>query len=918
VALIKLGGSSRNRIVLLTVGMVTLAGLFVSTASYVHTRSLANSYNSAMQKELQQKGLAYGQTAQSLYSSFAQASPQGFQIILSQAASDPASLISQFTANERGQFQNKPLAYEAWLPDASAPGGYKLLLRQDLQGGRAPESSSDVPALVVQTADTLEPATHVDAQNEQLHYTFLITLGSGQSLIVVATLDASEEFAFIAAQRQRAIRDAIIFAASSVAFVSLVGAGLSMLVSRNLTNRKRAEEALRDSELRYRTLANMSPVGIFRNDRDGNNLYGNKRAEEILGAPPSAMSASAWATSLHPDDRDRVLAEWEDARTRGRDFRSEYRFVRPDRTAVWLLGAAAIERNIKGEIIGYVGTITDISEQKRLQERLREQARRDRLTGALNHGAIVDELQWLLSSAKDAHCAVAMVDIDNMKAMNDTYGHQMGDQTLQKIAQVLQQDGAIVGRYGGDEFIAILPGADREAAERYRQQVLRTLAEQRLDDPDTQAHVPLSATIGMSIYPDEAETIVDLIKLADSAMYGQRRDRPISPGARPRRSPADDRAAQMVGEIVPLLTSPGEIDAKLHFVTQRLLISMGYDAVTAVMFAPPSGGTARSATVARVDEQLIRRWDEEQTKGGEPTELRLLLEKLQRPFIIDDLAADERLAPDQRELLRRAQLHSGVVVPMVWQGQTLGALAVGSRQQGAFAPADARLLNTVCAQVTAIVRMSLLLDELQHASARLTESQEETVILLAAAAEAHDHTTGQHLHRVQELVRALALELGYSEAEAKEIGLAAVLHDIGKLFVPEAVLASSRPLTAEGWTLMKRHTTHGQEFLNGHHGFSLAATIARHHHERWDGSGYPDGLVVDQIPEAATIVSVADAFDAMTSQRRYRKRLSLADAVKEIVTCSGSQFSPRVVEALLRLHKRGELRVPRRPAARAA
>ncbi len=917
-ALIKIGGSSRNRIVLLTVSMVALAGLLVSVASYVRTQSLADSYNRAMEKELQQKGLAYGQTAQSLYSSFAVASPEGFQVLLSQAANDPSGLISNFSADVRGQFQNDPLGYEAWLPDPSAPGGYTLLLRRDLPGGRGvPEDDASIATLVTQTGAIGEPGTRVDKQEKNLHYSFLISLNETK-LVVVATLDVSEEFAFIDAQQDHALREAIIFSASSVAFVALVGGGLSFMVSRTLTNRKRAEEALRDSELRYRTLANLSPVGIFRNDREGRNVYGNRRTEEILGAPSSTMSGAGWATSLHPDDRDRVLSELEEARRRGRDFQSEYRFVRPDGTAVWVLGQVTSEQNSRGEIIGYVGTITDISEQKHLQEDLREQARRDRLTGVLNHGAIVEELQDLLAAAKDTHCAVAMIDVDGMKAMNDTFGHQMGDLTLQKLAEVLHQDGAIVGRYGGDEFIVVLPGAAREDAERYRQHVIGTLAETRLDDPDTQAHVPLSATIGIAIYPEEAETIVDLIKLADSAMYGQRRERPIRSGARTRRSPADDRAAQIVGEIVPLLTSPGEIDTKLHFVVQRLLVSMGYDAVTAVMFSPQPGGPARSATVARVEKDIILDWDEEQTREGEPSPLRALLEQVKRPFIIDDIAQDERLSPSQRELLQKAQLRSGLVVPMIWQGQTLGALAVGSKQQRAYAPADARLLNTVCAQVTAIVRMSSLVEELQQASAQLTEGHEETVILLAAAAEAHDGATGQHLHRMQSLVQALALELGHSEAEAKEIGLAAVLHDIGKLFVPETVLTSSRPLGEEDWALMKRHTTLGQQFLSGHHGFALATTIARHHHERWDGAGYPDGLAGEQIPEAATVVSVADAFDAMTSHRRYRQRLSVVDAVAEIVACSSTQFSDRVVEALLRLHKRGELRAARRHVARAA
>lgn len=917
-ALIKIGGSSSNRVVLLTVSMVALAGLVISAASYVRTRSLASRYDGAMETELQQKGLAYGQTTQALLRLISTASPDGFRAIFRQAIDDPVSVLTTFNSDTPGQFQNAPLGFEAWVPDPASPDGLSLVFQRDVPGARPAVSNSHVLPLVSQTAASGEPATLVNKQEKDLHYSFLIRVTDQSNLIVIVRLDASQEFRFIASQQDRAVRDAILFSTASVLFVALVGGLLSFFLSRTLTNRKRAEEALRDSELRYRTLANISPVGIFRNDREGNNVYGNRRTEEILGAPSSTLSGSGWATSLHPDDRDRVLTEWDEARARGRDFHSEYRYVRPNGTTVWVLGQITSERNSRGEIIAYVGTITDISEQKHLQESLREQARRDRLTGVLNHGAIVEELHGLLAAAKDKHCAVAMIDIDGMKAMNDTYGHQMGDLTLQKIAEVLHQDGAVVGRYGGDEFIVVLPGASREDAERYRQHVIATLAETRLDDPDTQAHVPVSATIGIAIYPEEAETIVDLIKLADSAMYGQRRERPIRSAARARRSPADDRAAQMVGEIVPLLTSPGEIDAKLRFVAQRLLVSMGYDAVTAVMFSPRPGGPARSATVARVEEDIVRNWDKEQTREGEPSALRSLLEKVQRPFIIDDLAQDERLSPSQRELLQKAQLRSGLVVPLVWQGQTLGALAVGSKQQGAYAPADARLLNTVCAQVTAIVRMSSLVEELQQASAQLTEGHEETVILLAAAAEAHDGTTGQHLHRMQKLVQALALELGQSEAEAKEIGLAAVLHDIGKLFVPENVLTSSRPLGGEDWALMKRHTTLGEQFLSGHHGFALATTIARHHHERWDGTGYPDGLASEQIPEAATIVSVADAFDTMTSHRRYRQRLSVVDAVAEIVACSGTQFSDRVVEALLRLHKRGELRAARRHVARAA
>ena len=152
-----------------------------------------------------------------------------------------------------------------------------------------------------------------------------------------------------------------------------------------------------------------------------------------------------------------------------------------------------------------------------------------------------------------------------------------------------------------------------------------------------------------------------------------------------------------------------------------------------------------------------------------------------------------------------------------------------------------------------------------------------------------------------------ARELGYSSEDARELALAAVLHDIGKIRVPDSILSSSGRLSNEEWALMKHHTTWGEELLAGHPGFELAATIARSHHERWDGAGYPDRLSEDAIAEAATVVAVADSLDAITGDRSYRAARSVDRAVQEIVACSAGQFNPKVVAALVRLYERNAL-----------
>jgi HD-GYP domain-containing protein (c-di-GMP phosphodiesterase class II) len=244
---------------------------------------------------------------------------------------------------------------------------------------------------------------------------------------------------------------------------------------------------------------------------------------------------------------------------------------------------------------------------------------------------------------------------------------------------------------------------------------------------------------------------------------------------------------------------------------------------------------------------------------------------------------------------------------MIWHDRLVGILSVASKQEAAFTSWDAHFLTAIAGQVTAIVYMTTLVDELKAASESLAQAHGETVMMLAAAAEAHDDTTGRHLRRVRAITEALSLELGYSEEQAYELGLASVLHDIGKIRVPDTVLTSPGKLADDEWAVMKQHTLWGAEFLSGRPGFDLARVIARSHHERWDGMGYPDGLAGEEISEAALIIAVSDSFDAITSDRPYRAGRPAADAVEEIVSCSGQQFSPPVVAGLVRLFKRQAL-----------
>ncbi len=549
---------------------------------------------------------------------------------------------------------------------------------------------------------------------------------------------------------------------------------------------------------------------------------------------------------------------------------------------------------------------------------LREQARRDSLTRVLNHAAIVAELRAVVERGdREGPHAVVMVDVDGLKAVNDTYGHQVGDAVLVAVSTALTAGGGTVGRYGGDEFVVVLEGADRVAAEQYREGALERLADATLTDPETDSSVPVVASIGLAVCPDDARSLEQLIQASDAAMYSQKRERRAGiSGLGADRPLGTDPAAELVGQLVPLLTEQEGVNAKLKLVSQRLSSVAGYDGVNIVMFSStPTEPLAKDA-FARAPEELVQAWNgakrDEATDETHP--IRVLIERTKRPVILDDLWNDERLWESQRAILRAADLKTALVAPLIWEDATIGMIAVASRRERAFSADDAQFLATVATYVTAIIRMATLFELLQKASGDLAEAREQTVLLLAASAEAHDPATGRHLRNLRSLAEALAVELGFEQGEAAELGLAAVLHDIGKIRVPDSILAKPGKLAEKEWELMMRHTTWGEEFLTGYPGFEPAATIARSHHERWDGRGYPDGLSGEAIPGPATIVTVADAYDAMTSDRPYRKGRPTSVAIQELMAYSGQQFSPTVVQALVALHERGALARLRTPA----
>ena len=236
-----------------------------------------------------------------------------------------------------------------------------------------------------------------------------------------------------------------------------------------------------------------------------------------------------------------------------------------------------------------------------------------------------------------------------------------------------------------------------------------------------------------------------------------------------------------------------------------------------------------------------------------------------------------------------------MAAPMLRDNVFLGAIVVSGNPCGAAFTREAAMLLSFVADVAAVAVGSF------GDRAEVEQSYVSTMASLMETVEAKDSYTRGHTERVMVLAMELARSLGIKDQLLQQIEWAAALHDIGKISLPDAILQKPGPLTAHEYAIMKAHTTRGDRILRHLKYLQAARIIIRSHHERYDGTGYPDGLAGEEIPFGARILAIADSYDAMTSHRPYRAAMDPGEALSRIQAGAGTQFDPQLAQRFLEM-----------------
>ncbi len=698
------------------------------------------------------------------------------------------------------------------------------------------------------------------------------------------------------------------------------------ITGRDVTERKQMEEALRESEARYRLIAENSTDVIWSTDLNFKYTYVSPSVTRLRGYSVEEVMASTFKETLPPASLEvarQMLAQAlaENIQRAAEPFESrtvELELNCKDGSTVWTEIQVTFLRDSDGKPIGIMGVTRDISERKKMEEALRESEARYRLL-AENASDLIWTMDTNLNYTYVSPSVERMRGYKAEEVMGTRVNETMTPASLDAIRKAFVEEMAMQKGQQNDLF-----RFRTLEAEMYCKDGSTVWTEIRmtfLRDPDGRPLGLLGVSRDITerkqmeeerarLHAElELRAITDsLTGLYNHAHFYQRLAEEIERSKRYKQGFAvvmmdvdnfkhynDSRGHQAGDEALCLVGDCIRSGLRRSDIPFRY----GGDEFAAIL--PNADSSRAQAVVNRINRRIAARLKE----MGNPPDAWLGLSAGVASFPQDATTADElvRMADDalydaKRVARARAATERGQAISLASLSETL-------------VEKQPRVLSAAAASLVATLQDVSLPDVPAELDLR-------AIAAVGAAAEIKDRYIRGHQERASLWAAALAEEIGLSPERVRSIRIAGLLHDLGKVTVSERILNKPGKLTEEEFAKVKQHAPVGAMIIISEaETLQQLAPIVRHHHERFDGNGYPDGLAHEDIPLEARILAVADVFDAMTHERSYRKALSRTEAISEVERGAGTQFDPAVVKAFLALVKRqgDELAAPAQAAS---
>ncbi|CAM4395725.1 PAS domain S-box protein [Deinococcus marmoris] len=653
-----------------------------------------------------------------------------------------------------------------------------------------------------------------------------------------------------------AVADTVI----SVVPVTIDGEACVATLIRDITVEKRARQALIESELHARTIAaelqhtlDLSVDLIASVGLDNRFLSVSAASSRILGYAPEELLGHSALDFIHPDDRAETFTEARYIRSEEVPTTFQNRYLHKNGSVVWLEWSSMV---LPGDGIVY-GVGRDVTQRRAADE----------------------DRAFLAAIVQASHNAIIGVSLDHtIRSWNpgaeELYGHTAEEAIGQPITFIVPAD-----------FHAL----ELELMER---------ASQGFRDPPfegnrvTKNGEQIQVMVTISPILDAAGQVIGVSKIARNITALRKAEQEIQ-------VLNEDLQRQLrsitgLRKIDHSIAASADLDVTLGLVLDNVRQQLGMDVATVLLFDPHRKTLTYTVTRGFYAEKL----ENSGTKLGVGLAGSAAL--IQQPISLTDLTHASAL-PAWRDVVRNEGLTAYYAVPLLSKGQVVGVLEVLHHQAWPLSLDWLSTLETLADQAAIAIDHARLVTELERSNVELRSAYDKNIEGWARALDLRDHETEGHSRRVTEMTHALCAALGFTPEQLIHVRRGALLHDIGKMGIPDAVLLKPGKLTEDEWSLMKKHPKYAAELLTPIEFLHPALEIPQNHHEKWDGSGYPRGLQGEAIPLAARAFAVVDVYDALMSDRPYRQAWTREKTMDHIQSGSGLHFDPEVVEVFVQM-----------------